>query len=241
MQGSVPQCRLTNLQANQTSTVGFAAIPPVVPPVTPTSARLINLSSRGWVGTGMPCSSTASFSAASPTPQVIVRALGPTLTDAGLAAPLANPRLRVTTVTGEPIAENDDWGQAANAADLQRPRLRPGPSPGSRPAAHPASARTLHGLVDGVDAATGLALVEILDPQRTIADQSPADQPVQRGWVGRDDDLLIGGLILDGGDAPRRVLVRVLGPTLAEAQLGDRAGESAPDADHPGRASAGGE
>jgi len=186
------------------------------------SARLVNLSSRGWVGTGDALLIDGFILGGSPTPRpVIVRALGPTLTNAGLAAPLANPRLRVTTVTGEPIADNDDWGQAANAADLQALGYAP---------AHPQEAAlllTLHPdvpytvLVDGVDAGTGLALVEILDPHRTIAVNSRLINLSSRGWVGRDDDLLIGGLILDGGDAPRRVLVRVLGPTLAEAQLGD--------------------
>jgi hypothetical protein len=48
--GSNPQCPLTNIQENKVSTVRFAAAiipPPEPPPVTPTAARLINLSSRG--------------------------------------------------------------------------------------------------------------------------------------------------------------------------------------------------
>jgi hypothetical protein len=148
-----------------------------------------------------------------------VRALGPSLTDAGLADPLANPQLRVTTVDGQPVADNDDWMQAPNAAELERLGYAP---------ADPQEAALLLTLdpnvpytvlVDGADAATGLALVEVLDPARSVAVNPRLINLSSRGWVGTDDDILIGGLILGGGDTPRQILVRVLGPTLAEAQL----------------------
>ncbi|MCB1769601.1 MAG: VCBS repeat-containing protein, partial [Candidatus Competibacteraceae bacterium] len=194
-------------------------VSPPPPPAAP--SRLLNLSSRGWVGPGdalvIDGFILGGGDAARP---VIVRALGPTLANAGLPTPLANPRLRVTTVTGEPIADNDDWMQAPNAAALEARGYAP---PDPHEAAllltlKPNVPYTV--LVDGVDYTTGTALVEILDPEAGI----PTPRLVNlsaRGWVGINDDLLIGGLILGGGAAPRQILVRVLGPTLAEAQLAD--------------------
>ncbi|MCB1771106.1 MAG: cadherin-like domain-containing protein [Candidatus Competibacteraceae bacterium] len=213
---------LTSTLVTVTLTVVPTVTPPVNPPVTLATARLINLSSRGWAGSGDALLIDGFILGGGDTPRpVIVRALGPALADIGLADPLANPRLRVTTVTGDPIAENDDWQQAPNAAELERLGYAP---------AYPQEAALLLTLnphvpytvlVDGADAATGLALVEILDPERTVAVNPRLINLSARGWVGTGDDLLIGGLILGGGDAPRRILARVLGPTLVNAPLGD--------------------
>ncbi|MCB1771698.1 MAG: hypothetical protein KDJ31_18670, partial [Candidatus Competibacteraceae bacterium] len=86
--------------------------PPVTPPA-PTPARLLNLSSRGWVSDGDALMIDGFILNGGDAPRrIVVRALGPTLADAGLPTPLANPRLHVTTVDGQPIAENDDWAQA---------------------------------------------------------------------------------------------------------------------------------
>jgi hypothetical protein len=157
------------LGAGQTVTCTFEnakqiSPPPVNPPVTPTPARLINLSSRGWAGSGDALLIDGFILGGGDAPrQIIVRALGPSLTDAGLADPLANPRLRVTTVDGQPIAENDDWMQAPNAAELERLGYAP---------AYPQEAALLLTLdprvpytvlVRGVNGTTGLALLEILE------------------------------------------------------------------------------
>jgi len=192
--------------------------PPVTPPA-PTPARLLNLSSRGWVSDGDALMIDGFILNGGTTPRrIVVHALDPTLAEAGLPQPLANPRLRVTTVDGQPLAENDDWAQAENAQDLQALGLAP---PDPREAAllltvEPRVPYTV--LVDGVDFTTGTALVEVLDPD--AATMTPRLVNLSsRAWVGDGDDPLIGGLILGGGDVPRQILVRVLGPTLAEAQL----------------------
>jgi hypothetical protein len=190
-----------------------------VNPPASTAARLLNLSSRGWVGPGDALMIDGFILAGGDAPrQIVVRALGPTLAEAGLPTPLANPRLRVTTVDGQPIADNDDWETAGNAQALAALGLAP---PDPREAAllltvEPHVPYTV--LVDGADFGTGTALVEVLDPDAMTAAPRLVNLS-SRAWVGDGDDLLIGGLILGGGDTPRQILVRVLGPTLAEAQL----------------------
>src|SRR5262249_11177707 len=41
---------------------------------------------------------------------VMVRALGPSLSEAGITAPLSNPTLELHDSVGNLIAQNDDWG-----------------------------------------------------------------------------------------------------------------------------------
>ncbi|MCB1776353.1 MAG: hypothetical protein KDI50_02845, partial [Candidatus Competibacteraceae bacterium] len=95
--------------------------------------------------------------------QILVRVLGPTLAEAQLANLLENPQITLTTLDGQVLAENDDWGQSAAAAAIAATGLAP-PDP-----REPALLLTLDPytpytvLVRGVDGTTGLALLEILE------------------------------------------------------------------------------
>ncbi|MCB1776336.1 MAG: hypothetical protein KDI50_02760 [Candidatus Competibacteraceae bacterium] len=183
------------------------------------ASRLINLSTRGWVGTGDSLIISGFILGSGDTPRrMILRALGPVLTEAAVPGVLPDPRFTLTTVDGQVIASNDNWGDADNAAELQALGYAPSDP---REAAllitlDPNVPYTL--LVDGVNSNTGIALVEILDPD--VATPTPRLVNLSaRGWAGKDDDMLIGGLIISGGDQPRRVLLRALGPSLVQAQL----------------------
>lgn len=52
--------------------------------------------------------------------RVLIRGIGPALADFNVAAPLANPVIRIFRA-GETaaVAANDDWGQQTNAADIE--------------------------------------------------------------------------------------------------------------------------
>ena len=128
------------------------------------SARLLNVSSRGVVGAGADAL-IGGFVVAGNTPQrVLVRAVGPALQGFGVQGALADPRLSVyrgSTV----VAENDNWG-GADVAALVAAQQAVGAFPlpaGSKdavlyltlaPGAYTAQ-------VTGVGAGTGVALVEI--------------------------------------------------------------------------------
>lgn len=129
------------------------------------SSRLINLSARGRVDEANPL--IAGFVTFGPDPlRLLLRAVGPTLTTAGVAAPLANPRLEVFR-GNERIAQNDDWSaDAALAAEISTVAQQVGAAPlpaGSADASVvitlPPGVYTAH--VRGAAGQSGIALVEV--------------------------------------------------------------------------------
>lgn len=98
--------------------------------------------------------------------RLLLRVVGPTLRDYGIAQPLADPLLRLFGASGQLVASNDNWEQQAASAELVAATAKVGlgalPA-GSRDAALlvelPPGAFTIH--AEGVDGATGVALIEI--------------------------------------------------------------------------------
>jgi L-ascorbate metabolism protein UlaG (beta-lactamase superfamily) len=88
----------------------------------PASApRLVNLSTLGTVEPGQ-ATVTVGFTLAGTTlARVLIRAVGPALAGFGVASPLADPRLAVLRPgASAPLLQNDNWGLAANAAEIGR-------------------------------------------------------------------------------------------------------------------------
>jgi len=85
--------------------------------------RLINLSTRGDVGTGENILIGGFIVTGNAPKKMLVRAIGPSLTAFGVAGALADPRLRVFTGAAL-IAENDNWSivPADTAATVQAAR-----------------------------------------------------------------------------------------------------------------------
>lgn len=73
--------------------------------------------------------------------------------------------------------------------------------------------------VEGVNGSTGIATVEVyaLGPIAT-GSTSELLNISTRGFVGTGDNVLIGGVILQGSVA-QKVIVRAIGPDLAEARV----------------------
>ena len=98
---------------------------------------------------------------------VLVRAVGPTLASFGVENSLARPVLTLLS-GGTPIATNQGWSTAANAAELAAAAQRVGGFPlpnGSADSALLVSLNpgiySLH--VSGANATTGVALVEVYE------------------------------------------------------------------------------
>ena len=142
------------------------------------------------------------------TKQVLVRALGPTLTQFGVAGVLKNPLLELHNSAGALIISNDNWGQAPNAQSIPT-NLRPPNSLESailinlNPGAYTA-------IVRGVNNTTGVALVEIYDLNPTATAHLTSIST--RGFVQTGDNVMIAGMVVQS--ANKNVLVRALGPTL---------------------------
>src|SRR5438309_4833176 len=81
-----------------------------IPPFPPLATNITNLSTRGLVQTG-PDVLIGGFIISGQPQQVLIRALGPTLTQFGVTNVLANPQLTLYNQEDppQPIASNDNW------------------------------------------------------------------------------------------------------------------------------------
>jgi alkaline phosphatase len=78
------------------------------------SDRLVNLSSRGLVGSGEGAMFNGFVLAGAQAHRLLIRGVGPTLASYGVGAPLANPMLRLANEFNATLETNDDWGAGAN-------------------------------------------------------------------------------------------------------------------------------
>lgn len=81
--------------------------------------RMLNLSSRAQTGFGGD-SHIVGFVVSGPKPkQLLIRGVGPTLANFGVAGALMDPTLTLFGSAGQAIAANDNWGTAANLTELK--------------------------------------------------------------------------------------------------------------------------
>jgi len=139
--------------------------------LTPTPGSLLaNLSTRGFVQTGDNVMIGGFIVVTQPT-RVIIRAIGPSLTQFGVPDALANPQLELHDANSV-IARNDDWQTTQiggiitsdQVAEIQNSQLAPTNPPES------AIIATLQpgnytAIVRGVNGTTGTALVEVYSLQ----------------------------------------------------------------------------
>jgi Domain of unknown function (DUF4394) len=123
----------------------------------PTATRLLNISTRGVVGTGDDVLIGGFISRGGG--RLLLRAIGPSLGAFGVPSPLPDPVLTLKDVNGVTLATNDDW-QSSQAAEITAAGGAPTNSAESAILTSlPAGNYT--GVVSGKGGATGVALVEI--------------------------------------------------------------------------------
>ena len=142
--------------------------------------------------------------------KVIIRAIGPSLVDYGITNPLQNPTLELHDHTGAVIASNDNWMDAPNEQEI----INSGRAPSNNlesailmsldPGAYTA-------IVRGVNAGTGIGLVEVYDLDLTAG--SKLGNISTRAFVQTGDNVMIGGFIITGV-GQKTVIVRAIGPSL---------------------------
>jgi hypothetical protein len=152
---------------------------------------------------------------------MLIRAVGPGLAGYGIQDPLNAPRLRIYDSKGGLVADNTGWQNDPNVAAacdrLGAFKLNPGSSDCAVVAALPSGAYTAY--VTGVNA-NGVALVEVYDAARPEDSGRPLTNLSANGYVGRGDDVLVTGFVITG-NAPKRVLIRGIGPALAPFGVSD--------------------
>lgn len=125
-------------------------------------SRLGNVSTRGNVGTGDSILIGGVIVGGNTAKPVVVRALGPSLTQFGVAGVLQNPYLELRDGNGNLVEANNDWQQSPEAATI----IADGKAPSN--VRESAMARTLSpgnytALVTGAGGTTGTALIEVYD------------------------------------------------------------------------------
>ncbi|HYJ05883.1 MAG TPA: matrixin family metalloprotease [Chthoniobacterales bacterium] len=127
-----------------------------------TGGRAANISTRGQVLQGDQVLIGGFIVGGSQTKTVIVRALGPSLSTAGVGSPLTDPSLELRDAAGTLLAANNNWGDGANAAQIQTEGFAP-----SQPVESAVRATLNPGnytaLVRSANAGTGIGLVEVYD------------------------------------------------------------------------------
>ena len=184
----------------------YCAQPPSFP------AQLGNISARAFVQTGDNVMIGGFIITGSGQKRVILRAIGPSLVNHGITNPLRNPTLELHDHTGAVIAFNDNWMDAPNKQEIIDSGLAPSNnlesailtslSPGHYTA-----------IVRGVNNGTGIGLVEGYDLDPTAG--SKLGNISTRALVQTGNNVMIGGFII-AGSGQKRVIVRAIGPSLAQ-------------------------
>jgi hypothetical protein len=152
---------------------------------------------------------------------MLIRARGPTLADLGVPDVMHDPFLRL--YSGQTvIAQNDNWRDTQEQAimttglDPCQPFQLGGamPTDCSRESAILATLNPggYTGIVSGVAGETGVGLVEIYEVGNA---SSRLVNMSTRVRVGMQDDVMIGGFIIEG-TVPKTLLLRARGPSLAD-------------------------
>jgi hypothetical protein len=187
--------------------------PTATPGQSPRPAQAVNFSTRMFVQTGDRVGIGGFIVTGTVPKNVIVRAIGPTLTRFGIdpSQVLADPLLELRGPTGFPTVINNNWRDTQEMV-IQNTGLPPTNDLES------AIVATLNpgnytAVVRGNGNTTGMALVEVYDLD--VAAASKLSNISTRAFVSTGDDIVIAGFILAGGDADAQVIVRGLGPSLS--------------------------
>nr|MBP7143420.1 immunoglobulin domain-containing protein [Opitutaceae bacterium] len=189
---------------------------PVTLTVLGVESRLTNLSIRGAAGSGEKTLILGFVSSGSGSKNLILRVVGPTLTDLDVPGAMPDPTMAVySSANSLAIASNNDWGGGAVLTAAMRSvgaftlpltskdaALQVSLSPGGY---------TVH--AGGNQGSTGVVLIEAYDGDNLTASSRLINFSA-RNQVGVGENILILGFVITG-DTPKTLLFRGVGPTLA--------------------------
>jgi hypothetical protein len=178
--------------------------------------RMINLSTRAYVDAGNDGALVTGFVIGGSSPKhVLLRAVGPTLGDFGVAGALADPRVILYDANGDVVVEVDDWG-GTSALEAAHNLVGAFPLPAAsldashlitlQPGAYTMQVRN--------DSAPGVAIAEIYDAaENPNSEYQRLVNISSRGKVMGTEGVLVGGFIVTG-NSPKRMVIRGVGPGL---------------------------
>jgi uncharacterized protein (TIGR03118 family) len=193
----------------------FGLANPPAPGVGPTpspGAQSLNISTRGRVGTGDNVLIAGFIITGTGSKNVVLRAIGPSLTSSGISDGLEDPVLELRAADGSLIESNDDW--MSNQAEVEATGLAP-TDPRESAIVRTLATGTYTAIVRGKGSATGVALAEVYDID-TQPSSSQLANISTRGLVQTQNNVLIGGFQLGGNSGSPLIVARAIGPSLAD-------------------------
>lgn len=179
----------------------------------PIPSRLVNVSVRARAAAGEGTLVAGFGVSGSGSKPLLIRAVGPTLTNYGVSTTLANPSLRVVSTTNVELGSNDDW--SSSLAPLMSQLGAFALMPGSKDAAlQLTSGPGLFSALVGGASTPGNVMVELYDAEPVTATAASArlTNLSARAFLPPGETLIAGFVI--GGDVRKKLLIRAVGPTL---------------------------
>ncbi len=193
---------------------------PASSPLRP-AARIINISTRAFVGGDENALIAGVVVADTEGKRYLTRAIGPTLAAFGASGVVPDPQLSVFAANGVELFRNNGWETGPDAGQLPAFARRVGAFPleaGSRDSAlaTPITAGAYTVQVTTPTGQDGIGLAELyeLDGNGRTVNLST------RALVRSGEGALIGGFVVSG-PAHKRMLIRAVGPTLAAFGVGN--------------------
>jgi plastocyanin len=214
-------CMPHGLCCGMTGTVNVSA-PPPTPTPSPVAdpavaAQPLNISTRLDVRTDDHVAIAGFVIDGTEPKRVLLRGIGPSLSDVGILNPLADPFLELHGSDRLLITTNDNWNDPPQP-DVEATGLAPTNNlesailitldPGSYTA-------IMRGNAEGI----GVGLIDAFDLDPT-ADSTFANIST-RGFAETGDQVMIGGFTLGGGGGSATIVVRAIGPSLAQLGVKD--------------------
>ena len=153
------------------------------PPGIEDDSKLINISTRGYVGTGSDVLIGGFVITGDQNKTVLIRTLGPSLASQGVSGSLADPFVYVVNQANPSVivGSNDNWASATGIDAIAGTIFEPGDEKDSamiltlQPGAYTA-------IVQGINSTTGVALIEVNEYDNV--DDSKLINISTRGYVG---------------------------------------------------------
>lgn len=183
----------------------------------PAPAKALNISTRLRVELGDNAMIGGFIITGNAPKSLVLRGIGPSLTNSGISDTLADPVLSLRGANGATIYQNDDWrDDPAQSAQISAAGLAlQDPRESGIAVTLPPGAYTA--ILTGRNQTTGVGLVEIYDTNGAAASQ--LGNISTRGFVQTGSNVMIAGFILGGATGNTRVAIRGLGPSLSQSGL----------------------
>jgi ethanolamine utilization microcompartment shell protein EutS len=190
------------------------------PTPTPSPAQLLNISTRSFVQTGDNVSIGGFIITGTAPKHVLLRAIGPSLTQSGVPDALGDPVLELHGPGAFVTITNNNW-RDTQEAEIQATGIPPTNdleaaivatlTPGAYTAIVRGNVTTPP--MPPTPNPDGVALVEVYDLNPSAA--SNLANLSTRAFVSTGDDIVIAGFMLGHNSGPDRIVVRGIGPSLA--------------------------